>query len=429
MPLTKTFNSSSLDDNQRSFLNTLFEAAVLAADPMRVIPKHLPQRPSGRVFVIGAGKASARMAEAVESVWENCEGMIVTRDGYSRPLKQIKVVEASHPVPDERGNKATAQMVTALRSCNEDCFVLALISGGGSSLLSMPAGDITLQEEQALTTQMLASGAPINEMNELRRHLSLVKGGKLAVFAAPAKVLSLIISDVPGDKPEYIASGPTVPQLETPKNAIAIAAKWEIDLTPSMLRVLENQETNLTDKNLIQANVENVIVAAPSHSLEAARKLAVENGWDVRLLGDAIEGEARIVANEHARLALELQNSKSKDDKPILLLSGGECTVTNRGNGVGGPNAEYCLSLAIALNGKTGISAISCDTDGVDGAAEVAGAFVDETTLARAAGLSVSAKDYLSENNSHSFFEKLGDQIVPGPTLTNVNDFRAIAIF
>ncbi|MBO9457028.1 glycerate kinase [Paracoccus sp. R12_1] len=413
---------------RRLFLRQLFDAAVAASDPMRVIPKALPARPAGRVIVIGAGKASARMAEAVEARWGPCEGLVITRDGYGRYLQGVEVAEAAHPVPDVRGLEATRRMFDLLDQCGEEDFVLALISGGGSSLLTWPAGDVTLEEERAMTQALLASGAPITAMNALRKHLSRAKGGNLAAAAWPARMLSLIVSDVPGDDPAMIASGPTVIDDTTQREAREIARRWNIPLSPSMQAVLDGHSTTVSKGDIRISRTENRIVAAPALSLQAAADLARFAGVSVRILGDAIEGEARDVAADHAKIALEAQAGLAVDEV-TLLLSGGECTVTQRGRGIGGPNAEYCLALSCALDGVAGIAAIACDTDGVDGAAEVAGALIDETTLQRATSAGLSAQAFLDDNDSHSFFRRLGDQIAPGPTLTNVNDFRAMLIF
>ncbi|MHA7774803.1 glycerate kinase type-2 family protein [Roseibium sp. M-1] len=408
-------------------LKELFDVAVAAADPLRVVPSALPPRPEGRVVVVGAGKASARMGEAVEAVWGPCEGLILTRDGYARHLEGIEVVCASHPVPDRRGLAGTRRLLQLLETCGEDDLVLALISGGGSALLTSPAGDITLEEEQDLTRSLLASGAPISQMNTLRKHLSRAKGGSLAAAAWPARMLSLIISDVPGDDPAMIASGPTVADETSPEDARKIAAYWSIGLTASMQAVLAGPAGTWPSAAPELSRVENVMIAAPAMSLDAARQHAARLGIRVRVLGDAIEGEARDVAADHARTALE-ELAALAPGEMSLLLSGGECTVSRRGRGTGGPNAEFCLALACALDGAKGISAIACDTDGVDGAAEVAGAVIDETTPARARALGISMQAALDQNDSHSFFAALGDQVISGPTLTNVNDFRAILV-
>ncbi len=411
-----------------TFLRQLFDKAVEVADPIRSLARFLPERPTGRVIVVGAGKASARMAEAVEAAWGPCEGLVITRYGYGRPCRGIEIVEAAHPVPDESGLAATARMLELVKTAGEGDFVLALISGGASALLVAPAEGVSLAEKQRVNAALLASGAPIDKMNTVRKHLSRVKGGQLAAAAYPARMLSLLISDVPGDDPAFIGSGPTVGDASTPDDALAILRHWNIDVPASVKAALAAPNRVLAPADPRLSCVENVIYAAPKQSLAAAAEVAQEAGYDVRLLGDALEGEARDVASAQAQMALDIRASLRASDRPVLLLSGGELTVTRRGNGVGGPNAEFCLALAIALKGADGIHAIACDTDGVDGAAEVAGAVIGPGTLeaAKVAGLDPQAA--LAANDAHSFFAAIGSQVVTGPTLTNVNDFRAIAI-
>lgn len=411
-----------------TFLRQLFDKAVEVADPMRSLARFLPERPTGRVIVVGAGKASARMAEAVEAAWGPCEGLVITRYGYGRPCRGIEIVEAAHPVPDENGLKATARMLELLNTAGEDDFVLALISGGASALLVAPAEGVSLAEKRAINSALLASGAPIDKMNTVRKHLSRVKGGQLAAAAYPARMLSLMISDVPGDDPAFIGSGPTVGDASTPDDARAILAQWKIDVPASVRAALAAPSRVLAPADPRLARVENVIYAAPKQSLAAAADLAQKAGFDVRLLGDALEGEAREVAQAMADEALQIRAGLTPAKRPVLLLSGGELTVTRRGNGVGGPNAEFCLALAIALKSADGIHAIACDTDGVDGAAEVAGAVIGPETLAAAAKAGLDPQAALAENDAHSFFARIASQVVTGPTLTNVNDFRAIAV-
>jgi hydroxypyruvate reductase len=409
-----------------AFLRALFDRAVAVADPMRVIAAHLPKRPAGRVVVVGAGKASARMAEAVEAAWGPCEGLVITRYGYARPCRGIEIVEAAHPVPDAAGLQATSRMLSLVKGLGADDLVLALISGGASALLVQPAGQITLAEKQAVNAALLASGAPIDRMNTVRKHLSRVKGGQLAAAAFPARVLALMISDVPGDDPAFIGSGPTVGDASTPAEARAILDRFGITVPPSVRAVLDGPTGVVPPGDTHLSRTENRVIAAPSQSLEAAAEMARAAGCEVRVLGDRVEGEARDVAVEHAALALEARAKGGTG--PLLLLSGGELTVTRRGAGVGGPNAEYALALAIALKGAAGIHAIACDTDGVDGAAEVAGALVAPDTLLRAQSAGCDPQASLDGNDSHSFFDRVNDQVVTGPTLTNVNDFRAILV-
>nr|WP_319383972.1 glycerate kinase [uncultured Roseibium sp.] len=417
-----------MSEQPEDILRNLFQRAVEVADPMKSLAAFLPEKPDGRVTVIGAGKASARMAEAVEAEWGPCSGLVITRYGYGRPCQGIEIVEAAHPVPDEAGLAATRQMLDLVEGLGEDDFVLALISGGASALLTAPAGDITLSEKRQVNQALLSSGAPIGQMNNVRKHLSVVKGGQLAAAAHPAKMLALLLSDVPGDDPAEIGSGPTVGDDSSSEDAASILERWQIDVPSSVKTVLAETSGVLPPGHYRLSLVTNTIFAAPSQSLEAAKDLAEGLGCDVEILGDALEGEAREVARAQAELALERQRQRRGTSRPLLLLSGGELTVTRNGNGVGGPNAEYALALALALQGASGIHAIACDTDGVDGAAEVAGAVTGPETLAKAAAIGASASDALADNDAHTFFEKIGDQVVTGPTLTNVNDFRAIWI-
>lgn len=403
-------------------LRSMFDRAVEVADPMQSLAGFLPERPEGRVVVVGAGKASARMAEAVEAAWGPCEGLVITRYGYARPCQGIEIVEAAHPVPDAAGVAASARMLALLESCGEEDFVLALISGGGSALLIQPADGITLDEKQALTRALLASGAPIGDINGIRKEISAVKGGRLAAAAWPARMLALMISDVPGDDPGYIASGPTVGHRGDAARALQALDTWGVKPAASIARFLEAGGDPLSPDDRRLSRVENVIYAAPSQSLAAAADLARGAGCDVEILGDAIEGEAREVAAAQAALALDRRAGLAR---PLVLISGGELTVTRRGDGVGGPNAEYALALALALDGAPGIHAIACDTDGVDGAAEVAGALIGPRTLE---GRRDAAAEALAANDAHGFFGGIGAQVVTGPTLTNVNDFRAILI-
>ena len=404
-----------------AFLRMLFDRAVEVADPVRSLAGFLPEKPQGRLIVIGAGKASARMAEAVEAVWGPCEGLVITRYGYGRPCQGIEIVEAAHPVPDQAGVDATRRMLDLLQGLTEADTVLALISGGASALLCAPADGMTLAEKQAVNAALLASGAPISAMNTVRKHLSRVKGGQLAAAAFPARMLALMISDVPGDDPAFIGSGPTVGDTTTPADARAILDRWSIPV-PDSARAALDRSGVVPPGDPRLSRTENVIYAAPAQSLAAAAALAAPFA-KVQTLGDSLEGEAREVARVQAAMAIDLAARLGPGDQPILLLSGGELTVTRRGDGIGGPNAEFCLALALALNGHPQIHAIACDTDGVDGAAEVAGALVGPTTLD-----TPFAAEALARNDAHSYFASAGAQVVTGPTLTNVNDFRAILV-
>ena len=405
----------------RAFLTSLFRTAVARADPMLCVAPHLPPRPKGRLIVIGAGKASARMAEALEAHYGPVEGLIITRYGYGRPTG-VEVVEAAHPVPDAAGVAATARLMELIANLGAKDQIIALISGGGSSLLCAPADGLTLADKQGLNAALLASGMPISQMNIIRKQVSKVKGGKLAALAHPAQILTLVISDVPGDDPSEIASGPTVGSSATAERALAALDQWGVVLSPHVRAVIEAAPAPITLDDARLAGAELRIIAAPAQSLAAAGQEATRQDIDVRMLGDALEGEARDLAATHAALALAIASAPF--ERPVLLLSGGECTVTRRGDGVGGPNAEYVLAFALALNGHPRIHVLACDTDGVDGAAEVAGAYAGPDTLAQDA----SAADALARNDAHGFFGRIGGQIVTGPTLTNVNDFRAVLI-
>ncbi|MEM8774690.1 MAG: glycerate kinase [Pseudomonadota bacterium] len=414
-------------EDPKAFLRRLFDRAVEVADPMQSLAAYLPEKPEP-LTVIGAGKASARMAEAVEAAYGPCKGLVITRYGYARPCKGIEIVEAAHPVPDQAGMIATQRMLELVEGLTKEDTVLALISGGGSALLTAPAGEITLEEKRALTDALLASGAPIGDINGIRKQISSVKGGKLAASAYPASMLALLISDVPGDDPGDIASGPTVGDDGDAQKALAKLKRWKVQPPAAIKAFLETGGNPVAKEDKRLSKVENVIYAAPSQSLDAAADLAREAGVETRILGDAIEGEAREVAKSHAKMALEIRSELTSEDAPVLLLSGGELTVTRTGDGIGGPNAEYALALAVALRAKAGIHAIACDTDGVDGAAEVAGAIIGPDTIGKSVEAGINAPSELAANNAHGFFEKIGDQVVTGPTLTNVNDFRAILI-
>jgi glycerate 2-kinase len=411
-----------------ALLRALFDRAVEVADPMQSLARHLPPKPQGRVVVVGAGKASARMAEAVEAAWGPCEGLVITRYGYERPCQGIEIASAAHPVPDAAGLAATARMLALLESLGDDDFVLALISGGASALLVAPCAGVSLAEKQAVNAALLASGAPIDKMNTVRKHLSRVKGGQLAAAAYPARMLTLMISDVPGDDPAMIGSGPTVAEPSTPADARAILDHWHIAVPASVEAALLGGSTVIAPDDPRLSRVQNQIYAAPIQSLQAAADLARAAGCAVHILGDAVEGEAREVARSQATEALRIKASLPPGAAPVLLLSGGELTVTRSGDGIGGPNAEFCLALALALQGASGIHALACDTDGVDGAAEVAGALIGPQTLAHAQSAGIDATAALARNDAHGFFAAIGGQIVTGPTLTNVNDFRAILI-
>ncbi|WP_119392212.1 glycerate kinase type-2 family protein [Taklimakanibacter lacteus] len=407
----------------RPFLRALFSAAIAAADPALRVPPFLPERPRGRTIVVGAGKASAAMALAVEEHWKgDLSGLVITRYGHGAPCKSIEIVEASHPVPDANGRDAALRMGKLVQGLTADDLVLCLISGGGSALLAAPAPGLTLEDKQNVNRQLLACGAPIAEMNCVRKHLSALKGGRLAAAACPAQVVSLIISDVPGDDPAVVASGPTVPDPSTRGEALAILRKYRFDLPAHVWAFLGRPEAETPKPGDPRfARVTTRMIAAPAQSLAAAAKLAKDAGYQVIDLGDRIEGEAREVARIQADQALATKG-------PAIILSGGETTVTIKGKGRGGRNAEFALALAIALGGKAHIAAIAGDTDGIDGSEDNAGALVAPDTLARARAKGLDAKAYLANNDAYSFFAALDDLVVTGPTRTNVNDFRAILV-
>ena len=412
--------------NQKALLRAMFNAAVAAAQPSQTIAQHLPKLSKGRTIVIGAGKASAAMAQAFERAWKKpVEGLVVTRYGYGVPTKHIEIVEAAHPVPDAAGRAAAQRIFKMVQGLTKDDLVIALISGGGSSLLALPTDGITLDDKRAVNAALLKSGAPVNEMNIVRKHLSAIKGGRLAAAAYPARVETLVISDVPGDDVSAVASGPTVPDPSTFAEARAIVAKYGIEVPASVSRHLAEAKSE-TPKRLTNARA--TLIASPQKSLQAAAQVAREAGYKPLILGDSIEGEAREVGFVHAGIALQARRFSQPIKPPCAIISGGETTVTVRGNGVGGRNVEFLLALALKLDGAAGIHAMAADTDGVDGGAEVAGAFISPSTLARARKLGIDPWTELSNNNGHGFFERLGDQLIPGPTLTNVNDLRVILI-
>ncbi len=411
-------------------LRAMFDAAVARAMPAECVPPFLPQPPKGRTIVVGAGKAAATMAKAVEDNWPGeLTGLVVTRYGHHVPCKRIEVVEAAHPVPDLAGREAAERILKMVQGLSGDDLVLCLISGGGSALLALPAPGLTLQDKQAINRALLKSGANITEMNCVRKHLSAIKGGRLAAACHPARVVTLTISDVPGDDPAVIASGPTVPDRTTFADARAILQKYGIAESLSVIEHLQaaaDETPKPGDPRL--GRCETHLIAAPQQSLEAAAEVALRAGVTPLILGDSLEGEAREVALVHAGIARQVARRGQPAAAPCVLLSGGETTVTVRGNGRGGRNVEFLLALAVALDAEAGVYALAGDTDGVDGTEDNAGALVTPDTLARAAGAGVDAKARLADNDGYSFFSAVGDLVKTGPTLTNVNDFRAILI-
>jgi hydroxypyruvate reductase len=411
-------------------LRQMFDSAIASAQPALCVPPHLPAPPRGRLVVVGAGKASAAMARAVEENWSGpLAGLVITRYGYAVPCERIEIVEAAHPVPDAAGMRAAQRMLERVGALHEDDLVLCLFSGGGSALLPLPAPGLDLDHKQSVSRALLACGATISEMNCVRRHLSAIKGGRLAAACHPARVLTLLISDVPGDRPIDIASGPTVADPTTCADALAILRRYGIELPGPVREVLESgrgESVKPGDPRLARSAVR--LIATPQRALEAAARLARAAGVAPHILGDAIEGEARDVGRVLAGMALQVAERNQPFAAPCVLLSGGETTVTVRGSGRGGRNVEYLLSLAIALDGHPRIHALAGDTDGVDGQEEIAGACISPDSLARAWSLGLRPRDMLANNDGHGFFAALGDSVITGPTLTNVNDFRAILI-
>ena len=416
--------------NPRDILRRLFDAAIAAADPMHCVPPHLPPDDGGRLIVIGAGKASAAMARAVEEHWSGpLDGLVVTRYGHGVPCERIEIVEAAHPVPDAAGEAAAARMLAKVRGLNANDRVLALISGGGSALLAAPAAGVTLAEKRAITAALLQCGASIGEINSVRKHLSAIKGGRLAAAAWPASVLTLAISDVPGDDPAVIASGPTVGDPTTAAEALQVLDFYAIDLAPALRARLQSGELETPKPGAPQlARSTFKLVASPLQMLQAAAEEARRLGITPLILGDAIEGEAREVGKALAGIALSCGRHGLPSKKPCVLLAGGETTVTLKGGGRGGRNTEFLLGLALALDGAPEISALAADTDGIDGSEDNAGAFVGPDTLQRGRRLGLDIRQAMAGNDAWGYFSALGDVLVTGPTRTNVNDFRALLI-
>lgn len=429
LKLSGSFDAKSAASIDR-LLKDMFGAAVAVAQPASRVPEFLPTPPRGRMIVIGAGKASAAMAKAVEDNWSGpLDGIVVTRYGYAVPCQRIEILEASHPVPDANGLNAAERILQRVGGLTADDMVLCLISGGGSALLPLPAAGLTLQDKQEINQALLASGASISEMNCVRRHLSAIKGGRLAAACYPARVVNLIISDVPADGMNDIASGPTVADPSTCADALAVLHRYAIKVPPAVTAMLESgRSESLKPDDPRLPPIETHLIATPQLALEAAAKLAGEVGINTHILSDAIEGEARDVGKVMAAIARQVNRCSQPFTPPCVLLSGGETTVTIRGNGRGGRNVEFLLSLGIALNGEKGVFAIAGDTDGVDGQEEIAGALLRPDTLARARECGIHPPASLENNDAHGFFQALGDSVVTGPTLTNVNDFRAIFI-
>ncbi len=422
----------------RVFLKALFDAAVAAADPELVIRANLPATPKGRTIVIGAGKGSAQMAAAFERAWAErhegedapIEGIFVTRYGYGAPCKTIEIIEASHPVPDDAGLAASKRLFDAVSNLTEDDLVVALISGGGSALLPSPPEGLTLADEIAVNKALLASGAPISAMNAVRKHLSTIKGGRLAAHAHPAKVFSLVVSDIPGDNPAFVASGPTVPDATSRDDALKIIERYKLELPDAVLAHIKSEKAHSPKPDdKIFADNEVRVIASAAVSLEAAVKEAERHGVEAVILSDSMEGEAREVAHVHAAIAREVADRDRPFKKPIVLLSGGETTVTIRAKGgKGGRNSEFLLSFALDIDGYGNIHALAADTDGIDGSEDNAGAFADGTTVSRLQKTGEDGAARLNANDAWSAFDAIGDLFMPGPTGTNVNDLRVVLI-
>lgn len=408
----------------------LFQSAVSAADPALCMPPFLPEPPAGKTIVVGAGKAAASMAQSLEKSWNgDLQGLVVTRYGYARQCQKIKIVEAAHPVPDDLGQAAAQDILSLVENLSAEDLVLCLISGGGSALLSLPAPGIEPEEKRSLNRALLKSGATIGEINTVRKHLSSIKGGRLALAAYPAKLVTLAISDVAGDDPSTIASGPTVGDPTTVEQVWKIVEKYDLPISTSIRRHLESKDAETPGPdNPIFEGAEYKLIATPAKSIEAASQKATSLGIRPILLGDNLEGEVQGLAYYHAEQVRKEISSSSSHRIPCVLLSGGEATVRVQGRGRGGPNTEFALHLALALNGLDRVFAISCDTDGIDGSEENAGAMITPTTLRRSQEIGTDLVQKLEDNDSYSVFQSLDDLVITGPTFTNVNDFRAILI-
>jgi len=415
----------------REKLMRMMNAALMAADPTRRMPDHLPQKPKGRTIVIGAGKASAKMAQAFEQCWQgDVSGLVITRYGHAISCKHVEIVEASHPVPDEAGREAAKRVLDLVGSATEDDLVVCMISGGGSSLLAMPAEGVEFSEKQKIGCALLRSGATISEMNCVRKHLSAIKGGRLAAAAGKARMVTYLVSDVPGDDPGVIASGPTVSDDTTGKDALEIIDIYGLAVSDRVRGLLASEQNQtISSKHPCFTKHEVVMLAAPQDSLDAAARMACDMGLHPVILSDAIEGEAREVAIMHAGIAQQVQRRDQPGPKPSVVLSGGETSVTVAGKGGrGGRNTEFLLSLLLQFRGQAGLSALAVDTDGIDGSENNAGAIIDQSSWQKAVDARIDLTELLRNHDSYSAFERMSDLVITGPTLTNVNDFRCILI-
>ncbi|HSO06258.1 MAG TPA: glycerate kinase [Pelomicrobium sp.] len=421
--------------NPRQLLIDSFHAAVAAAEPLAIVPPHLPRPPKGRTVVVGAGKAAASMAKAVEGHWPeraDLSGLVITRYGHGLPTRRVRVVEAGHPVPDESGEAAAREILTLVKSLGPDDLLLALVSGGGSSLLSLPADGVTMADLKGVTRELLRCGASIQEINTVRKHLSAIQGGRLAA-ACRARVLALVISDVTGDDPTHIASGPCAPDPTTFADALAILRDYDVREPSAVIERLERGAAGRIEEtpkpgDAVFRRVENRVIATAHQSLVAGGEVLRREGVPVAILGDSVAGEARDVAAVYAALAREVSTYGHPWQRPVALVSGGETTVTVRGDGRGGRNAEFLLALTVELDGMRGVHALAADTDGIDGTEDNAGAICGPDTLKRAAQLGIDARTMLANNDGYTFFKGLGDLVLTGPTRTNVNDYRVILI-
>ncbi|MFD1215581.1 glycerate kinase type-2 family protein [Microbulbifer celer] len=428
LPKLETLNRPA---DYSAWLRGLSEIAVSSVHPETLLPSRLPEPPTGRTIVIGAGKAAAAMAAALEKAWAkkymraDIQGLVVTRYDHGAPCKKIEVLEASHPMPDNMGEVAAKRMLSAVKGLGKNDLVIALISGGGSALMTLPAPGLKLEQKQAINKALLRCGAPIREINTVRRHLSAIKGGRLAAAAHPARVVTYLISDVPGDDPTLIASGPTLPDTSTPADALEILQRYKIEIDDAVRDHLQGdtKAPKFGDRAFNRDTAR--VLAKASDALDAASDASIKAGVDVRVLGDNLEGEARDLGQAHARLALQAQREITH---PLVILSGGETSVTVKGNGRGGRNVEYLLGLFTALAGAVGIYGLAIDTDGIDGSEDNAGALFTPDDWAKMQAQGLNPREYLANNDAYSFFAELENLIVTGPTRTNVNDFRAILI-
>lgn len=412
--------------DDRSILRGLYDAAVEAANPVTAVARNLPSKPKGRTVVIAVGKAAVPMAKAVEQTWDGpLEGLVIAPHGYAHDLTRLRLIHGRHPVPDETSLAAAEQALALAATLGPDDLLIALISGGASALMSKPVPGISIEEKFGLVKAVLKCGANISELNCVRKQVSAIKGGRLARAAGRARICTLALSDVPGDDPAIIGSGPTVPDPTTKKDALAILARYGVPVPPAIDTWLKSPDE---DRTILSPHTDTRVIVSPHESFKAVRARAEAQGLNVLYLGDRIEGEAREVAKVHAAIALEIADRDAPARKPCLLLSGGETGVTVRGKGRGGRNVEFLLALAIALGGDKRITALAADTDGIDGMEPIAGAVIDPASLARARALGLDPMAALENNDAHSLFEALEDQVITGPTHTNVNDFRGLLI-